>query len=148
MGPRWLIVVACVVAALGVSGAHKSSCEPRPEGCVEGTACDDGDPCTENDECGACGQCAGAPLSCDDGLSCTEDACVEGVCSHAALPGWQVVGGACYEAGTAPVQLGPHPRPSSFAGSSRGGGMLLRTRATPPATGTAAGGDRLVRTAP
>ena len=61
--------------------------------------CDDGDPCTTDDVCQD-GACAGTPLACDDDLACTADACVDGACVFAVLPGACLIDGVCQDAGT------------------------------------------------
>ena len=143
---RWSTMIAVAVCALGVLGADEPSCMPVPVMCAEGSACNDGDPCTENDVCGALGRCRGVPVSCEDDLACTEDACVDGACVHVVAAGWLLIGGTCYEEGTAPLQIRMRPQPSSFVGTATGGGMQLRARGTSPTTGTATGGGMRVRT--
>ncbi len=66
------------------------SCDPASGLCVsgeapDGTPCDDADGCTRGDICIA-GLCNGEARDCDDQNACTADACLDGVCVHAATP--------------------------------------------------------------
>ena len=71
------------------------TCTPKT-GCVqtsflEGNSCDDNNPCSSNDTCtlNEFNQetCIGTPIPIDDGNPCTDDACVDGVISHAPIDG-------------------------------------------------------------
>lgn len=67
--------------------------------CTPGTPCNDNDLCTVDDQCQADGSCGGSPIPCDDGSPCTEDACAEGACTHAVLPGYCRIAGTCWTEG-------------------------------------------------
>ncbi len=110
-------VVTCP-APTGPDAACKASfCNPDSGACSfgpanEGGPCSDGDPCTVNDAC-ANGSCLPGPAAnCSDGNPCTNDACVDGQCTH--LPNAadcddgnactlddQCAGGTCQHAGLA-----------------------------------------------
>jgi hypothetical protein len=92
--------------------ADGASCAADENGCtadvcMEGTcthvplttgACDDSNTCTKKDQCQE-GVCTGEPYPCDDGLDCTTDSCNgDGTCEAPILPGFCLVGNACYAA--------------------------------------------------
>ena len=64
---------------------------------LTGLPCDDSDFCTGQDTCqdGTCvGDSAEAP-SCDDDDACTQDACIDGACTHEPIPGCDDEDDAC-----------------------------------------------------
>lgn len=69
-----------------------------------GVACDDGLGCTTSSVCTAAGLCTGSGNPCIDTLPCTGDVCTNTAgggytCSNALLPGFCMIGGACYPDG-------------------------------------------------
>lgn len=69
-----------------------------------GAPCDDGLGCTTTSTCNSSGLCIGSGNPCSDGLACTGDVCTNTAgggysCTYPLLPGYCLIGGACYPEG-------------------------------------------------
>lgn len=92
----------CIPEGQTPDGDPCRTCDPRQnpdDWTFLHVPCDDGDACTAGDLC-VQGACLGEAYQCDDGLDCTTDSCDGmGGCGATLIPGFCLIGGACFPDG-------------------------------------------------